>query len=73
MIAINTPFNIRFDRMKKRARSDDMNSIDELKRRDDREKGWGLDRAILKADINIDNTGSIENFRTQIEQLLESI
>ena len=52
LIAINTPFEIRFERVRKRARSDDMNSMEELKRRDEREKGWGLDKAIEKADIN---------------------
>ena len=52
LIAIHTPFEIRFERVRKRARSDDMNSMEELKRRDEREKGWGLDKAIEKADIN---------------------
>lgn len=73
LIAINTPFKMRFERVKKRARSDDMNSMDELKRRDEREKGWGLAGAIQKADINIDNTGSIEDFIEQIEKLLGNI
>jgi dephospho-CoA kinase len=73
LIAINTPFEIRFERVKKRARSDDMKSMDELKRRDEREKGWGLERAIEKADINSDNTGSIEEFRKKMEQLLGNI
>lgn len=73
LIAIHTPFDIRFERVRKRARSDDMNSIGELKRRDEREKGWGLDKAILKADITIDNTGTIDKFQKQIEQLLGNI
>lgn len=73
LIAIHTPFDIRFERVRKRARSDDMNSMDELKRRDEREKGWGLDKAILKADLTIDNTESIDKFRRQIEQLLGNI
>jgi dephospho-CoA kinase len=73
LIAINTPFDIRFERVKKRARSDDMNSMEELKRRDEREKGWGLDKAIEKAEINSDNTGSIEKFREKMEQLLVNI
>jgi dephospho-CoA kinase len=73
LIAINTPFEIRFERVKKRARSDDMKSMDELKRRDEREKGWGLERAIEKAEINSDNTGSIEEFRKKMEQLLGNI
>ncbi|HEX7628668.1 MAG TPA: dephospho-CoA kinase [Candidatus Methanoperedens sp.] len=73
LIAIHTPFEIRFERVRKRARSDDMNSMEELKRRDEREKGWGLDKAIEKADITIDNTGTIEKFQDQIELLLGQI
>ena len=73
LIGIHTPFEIRFERVRKRARSDDMNSMEELKRRDEREKGWGLEKAIEKADITIDNTGTIEKFLDQIEQLLGKI
>jgi dephospho-CoA kinase len=47
--------------------------MEELKRRDEREKGWGLDRAIEKADNNSDNTGTIEEFRKKMEQLLGNI
>ncbi|NJD51334.1 MAG: flagellar hook-basal body complex protein FliE [Candidatus Methanoperedens sp.] len=73
LIAIHTPFEMRFERVRKRARSDDMNSAGELKRRDEREKGWGLDKAIEKADITIDNIETIEKFRKQIELLLGKI
>lgn len=73
LIAIHTPFDMRFERARKRSRSDDMNSAEELKRRDEREKGWGLDKAIEKADINIDNIETIEKFQKQIEQLLRKI
>jgi len=73
LIAIHAPFDIRFERVRKRARSDDMNNIEELKRRDEREKGWGLDKAIEKADITVDNTGTIENFQKQIKQLLRDV
>ncbi len=73
LIAIHTPFEIRFERVRKRSRSDDMNSIEELKRRDEREKSWGLDKAIEIADITIENTGTIEKFRHKIEHLLGNI
>jgi len=73
LIAIHAPFVIRFERIRKRARSDDMSSIEELKRRDEREKGWGLDKAIEEADITIDNTGTIEKFQNEIEHLLGEV
>ncbi len=71
LIAIYTPFEQRFQRVKKRYRSDDMGSMEELKRRDEREKGWGLNSAIETADVTIENIGTIEEFRKRIEKLLK--
>jgi len=73
LIAIHSPLELRFERVKMRARSDDMAAIEELKRRDGREKGWGLDKAILMADVTIENTDTIEKFRKQIEELLTGL
>lgn len=73
LIAIHTPLELRFERVKMRARSDDMAAIEELKRRDEREKGWGLDKAILIADVTLENTDTIEKFRKQIEELLTGL
>jgi dephospho-CoA kinase len=73
LISINAPFDLRFERVKKRARSDDMTGIEELKRRDEREKGWGLDKAMELADITLNNTGSLEKFREEIRKLLGTV
>jgi dephospho-CoA kinase len=73
LIAIHAPIEIRLERLRKRARSDDMNSIEDLKRRDERETGWGLDKAIKKADITINNTETKDKFQKQIEQLLGNV
>lgn len=73
LVAIHAPFELRFERVKRRLRSDDMSSMEELKRRDERERGWGLDKAIDIADITVENTGSVENFRKKVEQLLRDI
>ncbi len=70
LIAINTPFEIRFERIKTRGRSDDMQSGQELKKRDEREISWGLDKAIEKADIVINNTGSLQEFTANIEKFV---
>ncbi len=69
LVAINAPFQMRFERVKKRSRSDDMVSSGELKRRDEREKGWGLDKAMDFADIKLNNTGSIEEFQEEIRKM----
>jgi dephospho-CoA kinase len=70
LVAIQAPFELRFKRVKNRVRSDDMLSIEELRKRDEREKGWGLDKAIEIAEITINNTGSLERFRKEIEKML---
>jgi len=67
------PFDLRFERIKKRARSDDMTGIDELKKRDEREKGWGLEKAMALADITINNTHSIEEFQEEIRKLFRTV
>ncbi len=71
LIAIHAPLELRFERVRKRARSDDMTSIGDLIKRDEREKGWGLDRAISIADVTINNTGTIEKFQNEIEKYLK--
>jgi dephospho-CoA kinase len=73
LIAIHTPFELRFERVKRRSRSDDMRSIEELKKRDEREKDWGLEKAIELADVTIQNIDTIEKFRKQIEELLKDL
>ncbi len=73
LIAIKTPFELRFARVKKRARSDDMCNMDELARRDEREKSWGLDKAIEKADITINNTNSLEKFHKEITEIFRRL
>jgi len=73
LIAINAPFELRFERVKKRGRSDDMTGIEELKRRDEREMGWGLDKAMELADITLNNTWSLKEFQEEIRKLLRTV
>lgn len=69
LVAIHTPLEVRLDRVKNRGRSDDMTNISELEQRDEREKSWGLDKAIGMADITIDNTSTLPEFRSEIVKL----
>jgi dephospho-CoA kinase len=73
LISINAPFDLRFERVKKRARSDDMTGIEELKRRDEREKDWGIDKAMEQADITLNNTSSLKEFQKEIRKLLRTV
>lgn len=69
LVAIHTPPGLRLKRVQNRGRSDDMESMGELEQRDEREKGWGLDKAIEMADITIENTSSLEEFQSKIKKL----
>jgi hypothetical protein len=49
-----------------RKRSDDMKDINALRVRDDRELGWGMGEAIAAADLVIMNTGTLDEFRKKV-------
>ncbi|MGC9434906.1 MAG: AAA family ATPase [Methanomicrobiales archaeon] len=70
LVAVEAPFSVRLDRLRDRGREDITATAADLARRDDRERGWGLDRAMAMADIVLDNSGSREEFREQVRQLL---
>jgi len=70
LIAIETLFEKRLERLCERKRSDDVGSADGLRTRDVRELGWGLGNALKLADIRINNDGSLDTFTTQVTDLL---
>ncbi|WP_423743775.1 AAA family ATPase (plasmid) [Haladaptatus sp. SPP-AMP-3] len=71
LVSIEVPFEVRADRLSERGR--DHSDADEarLRKRDERELGFGLDRAMARADAVIDNTGTLDGFRRRIRALLE--
>ncbi|WP_462272985.1 dephospho-CoA kinase [Methanohalophilus sp.] len=73
LIAINSPIENRFKRVRKRCRSDDMQKIEDLKIRDEREMKWGMSQAMETADITIENTASLKEFRKQVKDTVERI
>ena len=72
LISIYAPIEVRFSRIQKRGRSDDMNSIDGLRRRDERELGWGMGEAIEASSIEIENSFSLETFRKDVIEVLSN-
>ena len=72
LISIYTPFEVRFSRIQKRGRSDDMDSIDGLRRRDERELSWGMGEAIEASSIEIENNFSLETFRKDVVEVLSN-
>ncbi len=70
LINIEAPVEARFERAIKRKRKDDIKTIEELRRRDEREISWGMDEAMKIADITVENTGDIEEFEKKIKDLI---
>lgn len=73
LIAIDCPIEIRFERARKRMRSDDVLTIEDLRKRDEREESFGLKKAIEIADFTIENTGDIETFKEKVKELLKKL
>jgi len=70
LVGIHSGFPSRVHRLERRGRSDDPKAADELSRRDERERAWGLENALAHADITIENEGSLEDFAREVRTLL---
>lgn len=71
LVSIEAPFETRADRLDLRGRdaaaADGGESLEE---RDNRELAFGMGKAMEQADRTIENTGSLEDFKTRIRRLL---
>ena len=73
LIAIDTLFDTRLERLKNRGRSDDTTTAATLKKRDKREMGWGLAQAIALADYHLNNDGGLAAFSKSVTTLLSRL
>jgi dephospho-CoA kinase len=85
ILAIIASEKARNYRLIERKRSDDVvdKSIDEklgelpkhdaISERDTRERGWGVESLLQRADFRIENEDSIDSFRTTVKALLEGL
>jgi dephospho-CoA kinase len=71
LVSIEAPFDVRRERLLERGR-DKLEGEDgeSLEARDERELGFGMSEAMERADVTIDNTGTLAEFREQVEALL---
>jgi len=71
LVAIEAPFEVRAERVvdRGRDRTDDEGG-EPLADRDARELGFGMGEAIERADVHVENAGSLASFRERIRQLL---
>ncbi len=70
LVRIEAPLTLRYNRIKTRGRGDDLLNIEEFKEREEREKRWGMEEAMEKADKVITNGGSLEEFKEEIKRIL---
>ncbi len=73
VVAIEASTKTRHRRAMNRGRQDDSKDEQQIKERDQREIGWGLNKVIDDADITIENEGSIDEFKEEINKLLDEL
>ena len=70
LVAIETTFENRLERLQSRGRSDDTTTAQTLKARDERELGWGLGEAIRLADFRLNNDKDLAAFSESVIALI---
>jgi dephospho-CoA kinase len=72
LVAIEAPFEDRAGRVDVRGRDTSADDGGEsLEERDERELGFGMGAAMLRADVTVDNDGSLAAFHERVEALLD--
>ena len=71
LLAVRAPFELRAERLGDRGRDDSDADLAALRERDAREIDFGLDETMSRADVTIDNTGSLASFRDQVRRALD--
>ncbi|WP_135821885.1 AAA family ATPase [Halostella litorea] len=70
LVSIEAPFELRAERVNDRGRDATGDDGESLAERDERERGFGMDEAMERADVTIENTGTLESFRRQVRSLI---
>lgn len=71
LVSIEAPFDVRKERLAERGRDKGADEGGEsLAERDERERGFGMDLAMERADVRIDNTDTLDSFRATVRTLL---
>ena len=73
LVAVVASFEARLARLGARGRADDSGQRADLKLRDERERGWGLSRALHQAEYVIKNEGTMAEFEGKVTTLLRSL
>jgi dephospho-CoA kinase len=71
LLSVEAPFEVRKERLSGRGRdTTEADGGEALRERDERERGFGMDDAMDRADLRIENKRSLEAFREAIHALL---
>ena len=70
LVSIEAPFEVRQRRLGERGRDEVDGDRERLAARDERERGFGLGDAMERADVTIDNTGSLDAYRERVREVL---
>ena len=70
LVAIHAPFDLRAERLGDRGRDASDSNLEALRERDARELDLGLGETLDRADVEIENTGTLAEFRARIYELL---
>ena len=71
LVSIEAPFDVRAERIDARGRdAGETDGGEGLAARDERERGFGMDEAMARADVVVENTDTLEAFHTRIRRLI---
>jgi len=70
IVSIEAPFDLRAERLAERGRDNSDSDLEALRARDERELGFGMSEVMQAADYRIENTDSLDTFRTTARKLL---
>lgn len=73
VVAIYSSPEIRFTRLKERRRSDAPFTVESFYERDQRELKWGIGNAFIMSDYMIINETSLDEYRKEINRILDKI
>ncbi|MFC6837416.1 AAA family ATPase [Halomarina ordinaria] len=71
LVAVTAPFDLRVERVGVRGRDNVGDGGEALEARDERELGFGMGAAIDRADVTVENTGTLAAFRRRVRSILE--
>ena len=70
LVAVRAPFELRAERLDERGRDASDSDLEALRERDAREADLGLGETLERADVEIDNSGTLAAFRSRVREVL---